>query len=57
MFKKFVKELFKGRQKENSGSIGSIWGQDPTANLRKKKNKLHHALSKHQFFYQMDDGT
>ena len=55
MFKKFVKELFKGCQKENSDGTDSIWGKDQT--LLRKKKKTHTSLSKEQFLYQMDDGT
>jgi len=49
MFKKFVKELFKGCQKENSDGTDSIWGKDQT--LLRKKKKTHTSLSKEQFLY------
>ena len=55
MFKKFVKELFKGCQKENSDATDSIWGKDEKTLKKKKKSRV--ALTKEQFFYQMDDGT
>lgn len=52
MFKKFVKELFKGSSKEN---LGHESHRD--SNRKKKKPKVKQTLTKEQFLYQMDDGT
>ena len=48
MYKNFIKELFKGSQKEN---------RRESKHKRDKQPKSRHSLTKEQFLYQMDDGT
>lgn len=58
MFKKFVKELFKGCQKENQGGMGS--GRTSERHSKKRgssKPRQRNVLTREQFTYQMDDGT
>ena len=58
MFKKFVKELFKGCQKENqSGVGGGRMSERHSKKGKSSKPRQRNVLTRDQFTYQMDDGT